>query len=47
MTDRALALEFVAHTIGRQVGSRNELTKDEASAVIDALVKDQAAGVSA
>jgi len=47
MTDRALALEFVAHTIGRQVGSRNELIKDEASAVIDALIKDQAAEVPA
>jgi len=47
MTDRALALEFVAHTIGHPIGSRNELTKGEASQVIDALIKDQAAEVTA
>ena len=33
----------VARVIGREVGSRNELTKDEASAVIDALEADRAA----
>lgn len=37
MTDRDAALAFVADTIGRQVGSRNELTAREASRVIDAL----------
>jgi len=47
MTDRALALEFVADVIGHTIESRKQLTKTEASAVIDALLKDQAAGVSA
>jgi hypothetical protein len=37
MTDRDDALAFVAATIGRKVGSRNELSSREASAVIDAL----------
>lgn len=37
MTDRDAALAFVADTIGRPVGSRNELTAREASRVIDAL----------
>lgn len=37
LTDRARALAYVADVIGRQIGSRNELTKDEASRVIDAL----------
>jgi len=37
MTDRERALEFVADQIGRRVGSRNELSSREASAVIDAL----------
>lgn len=34
------ALAYVADVVGRQVGSRNELTAREASAVIDALQKD-------
>jgi hypothetical protein len=37
LTDRDQALAYVAGVIGRTVGSRNELTKDEASRVIDAL----------
>lgn len=37
LTERADALAFVAETIGREVSSRNDLSKDEASAVIDAL----------
>lgn len=40
MSDRDLALQFVADVIGRQVASRNELTSREASQVIDALQKD-------
>lgn len=40
MTERANALAYVGDTIGRQVASRNELTKDEASRVIDALERD-------
>lgn len=43
LSDRADALAYVARVIGREVGSRNELTKDEASAVIDALEADRAA----
>lgn len=35
--DRAGALAFVAETIGREVSSRNDLTKAEAGQVIDAL----------
>ena len=38
MTDRADALAYVASVIGREVASRNELTRDEASRVIDALL---------
>lgn len=38
ITDRADALAYVASVIGRDVASRNELTKDEASRVIDSLV---------
>lgn len=37
LTDRDNALAYVAGVIGRTVSSRNELTKDEASRVIDAL----------
>lgn len=40
ITDRGQALRYVADVIGREVGSRNELTKDEASRVIDALKAD-------
>lgn len=41
MTNRELALAFVADVIGREVASRNELTSREASAVIDRLQKEQ------
>lgn len=41
LTDRAEALAYVAKIIGREVGSRNELTKDEASRVIDALERGE------
>lgn len=37
LTGRADALAFVAETIGRDVDSRNDLTKAEAGQVIDAL----------
>lgn len=37
ITDRAAALDYVAQVVGRTVGSRNELTTEEASDVIDAL----------
>ena len=37
MTDRAEALAFVSNVIGRDVASRNELTKDEAHRLIEAL----------
>lgn len=37
MTDRDKALEFVARTITREVSSRDELTKAEASVLIDEL----------
>ena len=37
ITERADALDFVTAVIGREVQSRNELTKGEASKVIDAL----------
>lgn len=37
LKDRDDALAYVASVIDRQIGSRNELTKDEASRVIDAL----------
>lgn len=42
MTDRDMALAYVADVIGRSVESRNDLTKDEASRVIDALERDLA-----
>lgn len=37
ITDRTDALTYVAGVIGREVSSRNELTKDEATRVIDHL----------
>lgn len=37
LTDRTAALAYVAKVIGREVSSRNDLTKDEASRIIDAL----------
>lgn len=40
MTDRDLALRYVADVIGRAVGSRNELTVGEASKVIESLKND-------
>jgi len=39
MTDRTAALEFVVGVVGRQVESRNDLSKAEASRCIDALQK--------
>lgn len=39
ITDRQEALDYVMSVIGRDVASRNELSKDEASRVIDALDK--------
>lgn len=42
MTDRDMALAYVADVIGREVESRNDLTKDEASRVIDSLERDLA-----
>lgn len=40
ITDRAQALMFVTDVIGRDIQSRNDLTKSEASKVIDALEAD-------
>jgi hypothetical protein len=40
MTERENALAYTGKVIGRDVASRNELTKEEASKVIEALVKD-------
>lgn len=40
ITDRAQALMFVADVIGREIQSRNDLLKGEASKVIDALTSD-------
>lgn len=37
LTERTDALDFVNAVIGREVDSRNDLTRDEAGAVIDAL----------
>lgn len=37
ITERTEALDFVNAVIGREVASRNDLTRDEAGAVIDAL----------
>lgn len=38
--DRRAALEYVSDVVGREVGSRNDLTKGEASDVIEALLSD-------
>lgn len=40
ITERAHALEYVATVVGRKVGSRKELTVTEASALIEALMRD-------
>jgi len=40
IVERDQALLYVGDTIGRQVGSRNELTKAEAGAVIESLERD-------
>jgi len=40
LTERATALAYAANVIGREIGSRNELTRDEASRVIEALKTD-------
>lgn len=39
LTDRTAAIDFVTNVIGRPVASRSELSRDEASAVIDDLAK--------
>jgi hypothetical protein len=44
ITERSVALTYVSDVIGRQVGSRNELTKHEASQVIDALEAEKTTG---
>lgn len=41
ISDRKAALAYVANVVGREVGSRNDLTKDEASRIIDALERDE------
>jgi hypothetical protein len=43
MTDRPTALAFVADVVGRPVESRNDLTKAEASKLIEALVTEKGA----
>jgi hypothetical protein len=43
ITDRNVALTYVSDVIGREIGSRNELSKDEASKVIDALEAEASA----
>lgn len=43
LTDRDAALAYATKVIGREISSRNELTADEASRVIDQLRADQAA----
>jgi hypothetical protein len=43
ITDRNVALTYVSDVIGREIGSRNELSKDEASKVIDALEAEKSA----
>lgn len=40
ITDRDAALLYVKDVIGREVSSRNDLTRSEASKVIDALAQD-------
>lgn len=47
LVERAAALTFVNSVIGREVGSRNELTKGEASDIIDQLERDSAVDVTA
>lgn len=49
LTDRAAALAYVAEAIGREVESRNDLSKSEASRVIEALATDatRAAAIAA
>ncbi|WP_063837074.1 ATP-binding protein [Phaeacidiphilus oryzae] len=42
LTDRAEALEYTAGVIGRQVASRNELTREEAGRLIDHMEKSAA-----
>lgn len=42
MTERDETLNYVAAAVGRRVGSRTELTRSEASTLIDALAVDQA-----
>ena len=41
MTDRSLALAYVKDVIGREIESRNDLTRSEAHKVIDALERDK------
>jgi len=41
LKDRDLALKYVADVIGHDVSSRNELSKTEASKVIESLLNDQ------
>ena len=41
LKDRDLALKYVADVIGREVASRNDLSKAEASRVIESLLNDQ------
>lgn len=43
LTDRSAALAYAGQVIGREIGSRNELTKREAGQVIDQLEADAAA----
>lgn len=43
ITDRNAALAYVGDVVDRQVASRNDLTRDEASRVIDALTAETAA----
>ena len=41
LKDRDLALKYVADVIGREVASRNDLSRTEASKVIESLLNDQ------
>lgn len=43
LTDRSAALAYAGSVVGREISSRNELTADEASRVIDQLKADQQA----
>ena len=47
ITDRALRLEYTARIVGRPVESSNDLTKAEASKVIEALKQDVQGGPDA